>query len=85
MREVILLSEMEGVNLTELDLEYWLKILGTLNPHGKPSMRQDVEAMRKSELELFAGTVLEYGKKHGVETPVNKSIFEGITELEKSY
>ena len=85
MREVILLSEKEGVNLTEMDLEYWLKILSTLNPQGKPSMRQDVEAMRKSELELFAGIVLEYGEKHGVDTPVNKSIFEGITELEKTY
>jgi 2-dehydropantoate 2-reductase len=48
-------------------------------------MRQDVEARRISELELFAGTVLEYGKKHGIDTPVNREIFDRITELEKSY
>jgi len=85
MREVLLLSEKEGVNLTELDLEYWLGVLSTLSPQGKPSMRQDVEARRISELELFAGTVLEYGKKHGIDTPVNREIFDRITELEKSY
>lgn len=85
MREVILLSEKEGINLTEMDLEYWLGVLGTLNPQGKPSMRQDVEARRKSELELFAGTILEYGKKHGIDTPVNREIYDKITELEKSY
>ena len=85
MREVILLSEKEGVNLTEMDLEYWLGVLSTLSPQGKPSMRQDVEGKRKSELELFAGTVLEYGKKHGVDTPVNREIFERITELENTY
>ncbi|MGB4588556.1 MAG: ketopantoate reductase family protein [Clostridiaceae bacterium] len=85
MREVILLSEKEGVNLTETDLKYWLGILGTLSPEGKPSMRQDIEARRKSELELFAGTILEYGTNHGIDTPINREIFERITELEKSY
>ena len=85
MREVIQLSEKEGINLTETDLIYWLGVLGTLSPQGKPSMRQDVEARRKSELELFAGTILEYGKKHGIDTPVNRDIFERITELEKTY
>jgi 2-dehydropantoate 2-reductase len=85
MREVILLSEKEGVNLTEKDLIYWLGVLSTLSPEGKPSMRQDVEARRKSELELFAGTVLEYGKKHGIDTPVNREIYDKINELENSY
>ena len=85
MREVIALSEKEGVNLTETDLTYWLGVLGKLSPEGKPSMRQDVEAKRKSELELFAGTVLEYGEKHGIDTPVNREIFDRITELEKTY
>jgi len=85
MREVILLSEKEGVNLTEMDLIYWLGVLNTLSRQGKPSMRQDVEARRKSELELFAGTILEYGKKHEIDTPVNREIFEKITELENTY
>lgn len=85
MREVIALSEKEGVNLTEADLEYWMGILNTLSPDGKPSMRQDVEARRLSELELFAGTVLELGRKHGVDTPVNREIFDRITEIEKGY
>ncbi|MBP1919849.1 ketopantoate reductase family protein [Youngiibacter multivorans] len=85
MREVIALSEKEGVNLTEADLEYWMGILKTLSPDGKPSMRQDVEARRMSELELFAGTVLELGRKHGIDTPVNQEIFDRITEMEKDY
>ncbi len=85
MREVIALSEKEGVNLTEADLEYWMGILNTLSPDGKPSMRQDVEARRLSELELFAGTVLELGRKHGIDTPVNQEIFDRITEMEMEY
>ena len=85
MREVILLSEKEGIHLTEEDLNYWLKVLGPLNPDGKPSMAQDVEAKRLSEVELFAGTVVELGKKYGVETPVNKELYEQIRAIESQY
>lgn len=85
MKEVIALSEKEGVNLTEVDLKYWLGVLGTLSPDGKPSMRQDMEARRYSEVELFAGTVLELGKKHGVPTPVNKELYDRVKAAEGKY
>ena len=85
MREVILLSEKEAIYLTEKDLNYWLKVLGTLNPNGKPSMRQDMEAKRLSEVELFAGTVLKLGKKHNMMTPVNQMLYNRIKMMENTY
>lgn len=85
MREVISLSEKEGVNLTEEDLNYWLGVLSRLSPEGKPSMRQDMEARRPSEVELFAGTVLELGRKHGVSTPVNKELYDKVKAVEAQY
>ncbi|WP_042351767.1 ketopantoate reductase family protein [Bacillus massiliigorillae] len=85
MREVIALSEKEGVHLTEEDLQYWLNVLGKLSPNGKPSMAQDVEAKRFSEVELFAGTVVALGKKYGVATPVNEELYEKIQVIEKQY
>jgi 2-dehydropantoate 2-reductase len=85
MREVITLSESAGTNLTEEDLTYWLGVLDTLSPSGKPSMRQDLEARRYSEVELFAGTVINLGKKYGVETPVNQELYDTITRIESSY
>jgi 2-dehydropantoate 2-reductase len=85
MREVLALSEPEGVNLTGEDLRYWLGILGTLNPDGKPSMRQDVEAKRFSEVALFAGAVLELSRKHGLPSPVNQMLYDRITAMEAGY
>ncbi|MCE5342036.1 MAG: ketopantoate reductase family protein [Eubacteriales bacterium] len=85
MREVIDLSRLEGVNLTQADLDYWLGILATLNPEGKPSMRQDVEAGRPSEVGLFAGTVLALARKHGLDTPVNRMLLERVNEIEAAY
>ena len=85
MREVIALSEKEGINLSESDLEYWLKVIDKLGPQGKPSMLQDIEAGRYSEVELFSGTVLQLGSKHGIPTPVNKMFYEKIKVLESHY
>ncbi|NLI21266.1 MAG: ketopantoate reductase family protein [Clostridiales bacterium] len=85
MREVVALSQLEGVNLTETDLAYWLNVLSTLNPEGKPSMRQDVEAERPSEVALFAGAVLELAKKHGLDTPVNRMLMDALTGIEAGY
>ncbi len=85
MREVMALSQLENVPLTEDDLSYWLNVLSTLNTQGKPSMRQDVEAKRLSEVELFAGTVLAFGKKHNYPTPVNQIFYNKMQAMEKAY
>lgn len=85
MKEVMALSEKEGINLREEDLNYWLGVLATLSPEGKPSMRQDMEAKRFSEVELFSGTVLELGKKYGVSTPVNKELYDRIKSMESQF
>lgn len=85
MEEVRMLSQQEGINLTEQDMDYWLGLVPRLNPVGKPSTRQDVEAKRLSEVELFSGTVLALAKKHGLDTPVNRDLYERITNMERGY
>lgn len=85
MREALALSKAEGVLLTEEDLNYWLRVLSTLNPAGKPSMRQDLEAGRVSEVGLFAGTALELGRKHGIDCPVNWMLYDRIREMESGF
>ncbi|MEA4925433.1 MAG: ketopantoate reductase family protein [Syntrophomonadaceae bacterium] len=85
MREVITLSEKENICLTEEDLSYWLRVVDSLSPLGKPSMRQDIEARRPSEVELFAGTVIALGEKYNVPTPINKMLYEKIMNIEGQY
>lgn len=47
-----------------------------------PSMLQDIEAGRKTEVDMLAGTVLSMGKEYGIETPLNQKIFDEIKEIE---
>jgi 2-dehydropantoate 2-reductase len=85
MREVMALADKAGVHLSETDLAQWYKILSRLNPLGKTSMLQDVEAGRKTEVEMFAGKVIELGRHYNVPTPVNERLHILIKEIEGSY
>ena len=82
MREVIMLAEKASVLLSEEDIENWNTVLSGLNPEGKTSMLQDVEAGRKTEVEMFAGKVIELGKYYGVPTPVNQKLYDLIRKIE---
>lgn len=83
MQEVISLSQKVGISLGQADLDYWLEILGTLNPLGMPSMRQDMAAKRKTEVGLFSGTVITLGKQYQVPTPVNDWLYQKVQEMER--
>lgn len=83
MKEVIGLAEKENINIGEDDFNYYLSLLDTLSPNNMPSMRQDGLQKRKSEVELFSGTVVRLGKKHNFPTPVNDQIYQRIREMEK--
>ena len=85
MREVIALSRLEGVPVTEDDLKYYVDLIDTLSPEGMPSMRQDGLARRPSEVELFSGTVLRLAAKHGLDTPVNRELYDTVRRMEAAY
>lgn len=85
MREVMQVANAEGIDLHEADIENWLKIADGLNPQGMPSMRQDGLAKRRSEVELFSGTVIPLAKKHQIEVPNCTYLYQKIKEMEAMY
>ena len=83
MGEVIALARKLGIPLDSDDVERWYAVLASLGPGGKTSMLQDVEAGRKTEVEMLSGVVMALGRKHGVAVPVNERLYRQISELEK--
>ena len=81
MRGIV--AKLEGYPISEEEFDGWVALADSLAPGGKPSMRQDGEAHRKSEVELFAGTMVRLGRKHGVEVPVNAWLYEKVKENEE--
>jgi len=83
MREVMLLAQAQGIDLNEGDIKNWHDVLSNLSPDGKTSMLQDVEAGRKTEVEMFAGKVIDLGKRLNIPTPVNEELFQKIRSIER--
>ena len=83
MREVVALAEPAGVDLAEKDLDEWDKVLQTLSPDGKTSMLQDMEAGRKTEVEVFGGKVVALSKEYNISTPVNQTFLRIIQVMER--
>jgi 2-dehydropantoate 2-reductase len=82
--EVVTLSHQMGIFLGQDDMDEFTRIVDGLGADGKTSMLQDMEAGRKSEVDLFAGTVIELGRKHQVPTPVNETLYTIISAMETS-
>ena len=78
MKEVQAVAKAEGVRNTDIMIEETIENLHKMIPEGKTSMLQDVEVGRKTEVDMFAGTVVRMGKKYGIATPYNKTIKELI-------
>jgi 2-dehydropantoate 2-reductase len=85
MREVIAISKAEGINLDDGDIENYYRTVAILSDTGYTSMCQDVLAGRKTEVELFALTVMDYGKKHRIPTPVNEALYRALRAIEQTY
>ncbi|MBI4446580.1 MAG: ketopantoate reductase family protein [Acidobacteria bacterium] len=51
----------------------------------KASMLQDVLAQRQTEVDFMNGAIVEWGKKAGVSTPLNKALWSLVKGLEHSW
>ena len=78
MKEVQTIAKAEGVKNTETMVDEALLSLNKMCPEGKTSMLQDVEAGRKTEVDIFAGVMIKLGKKHNIDVPYNKVLKELI-------
>lgn len=83
MREVVAVANRLGVELGEKDIERQESTVMSLPAANKPSTLQDLENGRRTEADMFAGTVVRLGGELGVDTPVCRMLFDGIKVLEQ--
>ena len=85
VKQAVAVANAEGIPLSEEDVRSWVAIIDSFLPEGEPSMRQDGKAHRKSEVELFSGTIRRLAARHGIAVPVNDWLYEKVQEMESAY
>ena len=69
--EIAAVASAEGARFAPGAEQEALAILADFPPDVVASMRQDLDAGRRLELEAISGTVVRLGRKHGLATPVH--------------
>ena len=85
MDEARKIGACQGVLVTQKDRADYLAVLDAIDPSGIPSMRQDGLAHRRTEVDLFAGTIIETARRYGMSTPVNQMLYDRIRAMEASW
>ncbi len=85
MREAKAVANAEGIIITEGDLNEMISIIANLDPNGMPSMAQDRINRKRTEVALFAGTIIERAERHGLLVPQNRWLLERVHEIESSW
>jgi 2-dehydropantoate 2-reductase len=85
LRETVSVAEAEGIFL-DFD-ERWDYIVNLLrNAVGaRGSMLQDVQARRRTEIDVINGAIAAAGRRHGIATPVNDTMVGLMKALEAEY
>ena len=83
VNEVRQIAEKRGVlGLENLEKDSLLA-LSKMCDEGKTSMHQDIIAKRPTEVDIFAGEIIQLGKKYGIETPYNNVLYDLIKIAEE--
>jgi len=85
MMEVLAIAKASNIDLREEDIDDFVTLMNNFSPNGRTSMLQDIEAKRRTEVDYFAGTVVEMGKSLNITTPVNHVLYCIIKSLEQLY
>lgn len=86
LRETVSVAQASGIAL-DYD-ERWAAITGLLRrcgPGAKSSMLQDVEAARRTEIDVINQAIVDGGQKLKIATPYNESMVMLIKALEASF
>jgi len=80
--EIKAVANAKGIPLAEEHLDKTFELIKNQPPGTTASTQRDIMAGRPSELENFNGFIVKEAEKYGIETPVNKMIYECLLPME---
>ncbi len=78
-------KEALGIIIKKSTIEKMIEQSNIYHKNHKPSMVNDINNKRLSEIDSLNGTVIKIAKKHNIPTPLNEAIYALIKGLEAKY
>ncbi len=83
MFEIYMISKMKGIIIPPDFVERSMAFIDSFPPDSTSSLTRDVWEGKPSEIEYQNGTVVKMGEELGIDTPVNRFIYNCILPLER--
>ena len=83
LKEVMQVANAQGFKLDRISLKKTWDFFDNLPPQGTASMQRDIMDGKPSELESQTGTIVRYGIKSNVTTPINTFIYNSLLPAKK--
>lgn len=84
LEEGLAVAKTDGYDFGEDALDRFTSYLEKGGAH-KPSMLVDVENKRRTEVDFMSGAIVSYGKRYGIQTPVNDVLTKLLKSSENTY
>lgn len=84
MQEIVLIANAEGVPLSQADIRALDGVFQGYDGEGRCSMASDVITGKQTEIDIFMGTALKLGLKHGIKTPVCRFVYDIVKSLDRA-
>lgn len=78
LNEIFLLSQKIGVNIETDFVDKTVSFIDTFPYDSTSSLTRDVWDKKPSEIEYQNGTVVRFGEKYGIKTPINRFVYNCI-------
>ena len=85
VNEAVAVARAQGIELIYSDPIARVRTVARATADNVASMLQDVLAHRQTEIDSINGAVIEYGRKSGVDTPINEVLTALVKTIESSY
>ncbi|HEX2952306.1 MAG TPA: 2-dehydropantoate 2-reductase [Armatimonadota bacterium] len=84
-REAFSVARQHGINVDEQDWSARLHAICQATANNLNSMLQDVRHQRKTEIEAINGAIVRIAEQHGIQTPINRTLWYLVAALEQRY
>jgi len=84
LEEGLAVAKADGYDFGEDALNRFISYLEKGGAH-KPSMSVDVENRRRTEVDFLSGAIVSYGRRYGIQTPVNDTLTKLLKSSENTY